>query len=54
MGVEVVEIVFVMILLGIFVKEEFSVKITKLNKAVLYVSIGALFVLIALLVLYTI
>lgn len=45
---------FVMILLGIFVKEEFSVKITKLNKVTRYALIGALFVLKALLVLCTI
>jgi hypothetical protein len=40
-----------MVLPGIFVEEDFSAKITKLNKVALYASMGALFVLIALLVL---
>lgn len=34
--------------------EDFSAKIAKLNKAALYASMGALFVLVALLVLCTI
>jgi len=41
---------FAMILPGIFRKEEFSAKIAKLNKVALYASMGALFVLVALLV----
>ena len=42
---------FAMSIPGIFVKKDFSAKITELNKVALYAAVGAFFVLIALLVL---